>query len=438
MDVDYQLLGNHEFNHGREHLEHIIKKLNSKTLNANIIDTESNEPFLGQAYDIIKVDDLSIGIIGLTTAFVPHWEPKENYHHLTFVDPLLVLEKHIKQLKDKVDYLIVAYHGGVEGDLDTLEYNDMTPGENQGLEILKNFPDVDLLITGHQHLTLNQKLGDTLLIQTGSQGSYLFEITIQKDTNGLLQTECTIHEVPLIPKTEKQWPFVTPKSQKTLHDWATQALTHIPTVKNLPQTHIEASLSNHLFYELHNQVQQQVGQADFSLTPVPNDAFNHFVGRITNESLLKSFPFYNKIATLLITGNELIDMMEYNLAVFNIEDNNIHFNYDFTTPYKHHYHFFSFSGFECEADLSAPVYQRVRRVIDSSTHDLLIPDKEYTLAVSIYHAVSDHGIPHLSEDKIIRISEHDSFYYMQEKLQMMDKKAWNTLQTNYTHLKFKQ
>ena len=113
MDVDYQLLGNHEFNHGREHLEHIIKKLNSKTLNANIIDTESNEPFLGQAYDIIKVDDLSIGIIGLTTAFIPHWEPKENYHHLTFVDPLLVLEKHIKQLKDKVDYLIVAYHGGV-------------------------------------------------------------------------------------------------------------------------------------------------------------------------------------------------------------------------------------------------------------------------------------------------------------------------------------
>lgn len=40
--------------------------------------------FFGREYTIIKRNGLKIGLLGITTQYIPHWEPKENVKGLKF------------------------------------------------------------------------------------------------------------------------------------------------------------------------------------------------------------------------------------------------------------------------------------------------------------------------------------------------------------------
>ena len=63
---------------------------------------ENGEPFTGQGITYMKRQGLTIGVIGLTTQFIPHWEQPEYIETLTFQSAVETLYSQLPELRNKV------------------------------------------------------------------------------------------------------------------------------------------------------------------------------------------------------------------------------------------------------------------------------------------------------------------------------------------------
>ena len=63
MKYDYVSIGNHEFNYGKEYLLNHFRYIDATILNSNLLDSQTNNPFVGVTHDITEIDGYSIGII---------------------------------------------------------------------------------------------------------------------------------------------------------------------------------------------------------------------------------------------------------------------------------------------------------------------------------------------------------------------------------------
>src|SRR5699024_661343 len=134
IGYDYQLIGNHEFNFGQNYRDQIIQDLNADLLVSNIIDDATGKPFLGKPYDIIEREGIKIGIVGVTTSYIPNWELPAHYEGIRFEDAFESAKYNVEIVRDQVDVVILAYHGGFERDLVTKEPLEELTKENQRYE----------------------------------------------------------------------------------------------------------------------------------------------------------------------------------------------------------------------------------------------------------------------------------------------------------------
>lgn len=124
---------------------------------------------------------MTVGILGLTTKNIPVWEPDSHIDRFDFLDPVETAKNWIRHLKDEkqVDVVIIAYHGGFESDPVTGQYLAASNGENQGNELLASLPEIDVLITGHQHLVYQAVTeAGTAVIQSGTKGEFVGRIDL--------------------------------------------------------------------------------------------------------------------------------------------------------------------------------------------------------------------------------------------------------------------
>lgn len=82
--------------------------------------------------------------MGITTQYIPHWEPKENVAGLKFASAYDKIKHYAKILRPQVDVLAVMYHGGFESDPETGKATEPHRGENEGYKILDEIPEVDV------------------------------------------------------------------------------------------------------------------------------------------------------------------------------------------------------------------------------------------------------------------------------------------------------
>ena len=92
-----------------------------------------------------------IGILGLTTSYIPHWEQPRNIKGWKFNSALEAAKQYVPELRQQCDIVIVAYHGGFERDLATGMPTEELTGEDEGYAIVNEVPGIDVFVTGHQH-----------------------------------------------------------------------------------------------------------------------------------------------------------------------------------------------------------------------------------------------------------------------------------------------
>ena len=157
MGYDATAIGNHEFDFGLDNLELRIQQANFPYLAANIQwkASETLPSELGMlAYTTTEVNDLSIGIIGLSTTSTPSTTNPINIVDLSFLDYEPVLRKTVAQLEAvDPDLIFVVAH--------------VCMAALRPLAAAVADLNISLMGGGHCNQLVAERVGETILLESG-------------------------------------------------------------------------------------------------------------------------------------------------------------------------------------------------------------------------------------------------------------------------------
>ena len=347
LGADYVTLGNHDFNHGPEVLSGYLNALDAKCLCANVADAEGRLPVFPSAVHVLG-NGLRVGLVGVVTDWVNRWEKPENMRGLSVTDPLEAARKAVADLGD-VDVLIGIYHGGIERDLSTGRLLSETD-ENIACRLCEEIP-FDLLLTGHQHLALEQgRWKNTVLVQPPANATHYLRITMDENKR---------FESRLCPVSEE--PKYTPAESdlfSELNRWLDLPVGHLSRPLK-PGDHLEMAERGSDIADFFNLVQLSVSGADISCSALANTV-RGFQPDVTVRDAVASYIFSNTLAVLEVTGDILRQGLEQCASYFQVEeDGTIRVSDPFLLPKEAHYNYDYFAGVSYTFDLRRPVGSRV-------------------------------------------------------------------------------
>jgi len=292
MKYDYVTLGNHDFNYGKEYLNNYINYLDSTILNCNLHSSSSGSPFTGVSYDIKEIEGIKIGIIGVTTHYITNWENPQNIKGIEILDAFTEAKKTVEEIQDMVDFVIVSYHGGFERDLDTNNLLTLDTSENQGSKMINEIEGIDLLLTGHQHRSLQGSRNNTAYTQPGFNGQSLSQVVVQYDkTNNTF--EVTTNEVVPLDNVKADQNVLDLVSNV---EKATQEFLDTPVGKMdqdlLIKDQFDARVNKHPLISLINHIQLEYTKADISLCGLGNNV-SGFKKDITIRDVIGTYIYPN-------------------------------------------------------------------------------------------------------------------------------------------------
>lgn len=377
---DVFVLGNHEFNYGLDYLENSYKKHENKLLNANIKGLDLTT----KPYEIYDFDGFKIGVIGLTTSYIPNWEQKDTIKNLEFLNPVEVYGKYEKELKEKADYIIVAYHGGFEKSIDGLNTpTEKLTKENQASELLENYSSIDAILSGHQHRSFVTKLNEVICTQPLNNGQTFARLTLDT-TSGqaevdLLEVENLCIEID--KKLTTRFDDLNIELEKYLDTTIGQFDQDI-----LLEDLCKARFEGHPYVNFLHEVQLASSHAEISVVSIFDQAIG-FRKDVTVRDVLVNYPYPNTLKVLEVPGYKLIEAMEKSVSYFELDqDGKVVINEEFLLPKKKNYNYDMFYGISYEIDLRKEYGNRLFNVkINNEDFDI---NKNYRVVMNNYRATN--------------------------------------------------
>ncbi|WP_336821835.1 bifunctional UDP-sugar hydrolase/5'-nucleotidase [Staphylococcus capitis] len=381
FNFNFGTIGNHEFNYGLKYLKQTIHQLDYSMLCANIF--ENGEPFTGQGITYIKSQGLTIGVIGLTTQFIPHWEQPEYIETLTFQSAVETLYSQLPELRKQSDVVVVSYHGGFERDLETDEPTEALTGENEASEILRLFSDdIDVLITGHQHRDIATIYNQTAVIQPGTRGTKVGKIVLNIEHDNDVQIEsCHLLDVEDCSSFE-----INQQDQNLrvhLEDWLDKKVATLPTSMRVENA-FDARVKPHPFINLLNYILLESSGADITCTAL-FDSAKGFDKDVTMRDIINNYPFPNTFKVIELTGRDIKLAIERSAAYFDLHDEEISVSADFLEPKPQHFNYDIFAGIDYTIHVGRALGERVSDLFVNG--EPLNEHKSYTICVNNYRAV---------------------------------------------------
>ena len=176
MNYDATAIGNHEFDFGLDNLQQRIEQANFPYLAANI-QWKASETLpieLGMlAYTILEVNDLSIGIIGLSTTNTPSTTSPINVVDLSFLDYEPVLRETVAELEaQNPDLIFVVSHVCMQA---------LRPLAAALADL-----NISLMGGGHCNELVAEKIGETILLESNgnfrsyARAHFAYDLSLEK------------------------------------------------------------------------------------------------------------------------------------------------------------------------------------------------------------------------------------------------------------------
>ncbi len=398
INYDYFIPGNHDFNYGKDYLDDFINQISSKTLCQNIY--KGKDLAFKNGYDILMTSQgVKVLIIGITTKYIPNWENPSNIEGLIFKDTVSETKKVVEKHKDEADLIICAYHGGFERDILTDESFVKDTGENQGYRIFKEIPEIDVLLTGHQHREIIQKKGNRIAIQPGANGMFLgsCDITFDKFKN-IVNVEGKLLEAKLYeddPKPKRILKDIESDNQIFLDEVIGEVVEGDLEVKDT----FKARLEKHAIVDFINNIQLDATGAMLSATSLANQV-SGLKKQITIRNVLSTYVYANTLVVVEISGLKLKKYLERCAEYFIVKDGSITYNPRFSYPKVEHYNYDMFAGIDYVFDLLKPFGNRVKSIKYKGKE---IKDTDcFTLALNNYRANGGGDFEMLKNLPIVR------------------------------------
>ena len=384
MGYDAMGLGNHEFNYGLKVIDKAESESKFPWLSANIYKDDGTNYFT--PYIVKTVAGVKVGILGLTTKNIPNWEVPANIAGLVFKDTVDEAKKWVKVLKEteKVDLVVLLTHQGFEKDIDTGK--DLgTSIENQAYAIATTVPGIDVMLTGHTHLSMPGKtLNGVLVMQPKNAGVELCraDVTMEQTATGWKVASKSGTNLPVTSATAADQAILD--ATKTQHETAVNYMKQPigEATGDFPGT--AARTADSAIMDLIQKVQMKYAGTDLSLAamlPTPAPSFKQ--GPLTVRDMYSLYIYENTLFAIKVTGQQIKDELEWSANYFNT------YTYNKTATALVNsavagYNYDMLQGADYTIDITKPVGHRI---VGLTYHGQPMDMKaSYTLALNNYRA----------------------------------------------------
>ncbi len=368
MGIDFNAVGNHEFDKGTEELKRMrnggcekhtrtepcqinrnFPGANFEFLAANV--KKSNEESLFPAYGIKTFKqgkhEIKVGFVGMTLKATPIMVTPEGVKGLRFEDEATTANSLVKHLQNQgVSVLVLVVH---EGGIVQGSHNDAScPGLSGDIVPILNKldPAFDVVVSGHTHRAYACNFGQMnkekpfLLTSAGQYGTFLTHIELDIDPatkkvrhkhahNAVVQSEAFKNSAGLNIEPHVDLPFYGKDKvvEKIVNEYrlASQAqvmkvISHLPNAMMRTQTRSGESVLGNLIADAqwHSTAGENRGKSDFALMN-PGGVRADLViqpggGTVNFGQLFKIQPFGNTLVVKRMTGQQIKDLLEHQYA----------------------------------------------------------------------------------------------------------------------------
>ncbi|HVY34283.1 MAG TPA: bifunctional UDP-sugar hydrolase/5'-nucleotidase [Caulobacteraceae bacterium] len=313
MHYDAMAVGNHEFNFAPQPMWTLKGASHFPWLGANIKQPYTQGAPYFKPYIIKTIKGVRIGIV----AFVcPVVEPVAGYE----LQPIVSSAKAVvAELRPKVDLVVVLLHSGFVRDPVTgvQDSRIQVPGENVAEEFVDQVPGVDVIVYGHVHSELPEKvMNGVLLTEAKFWGQSLAraDITMTKDAQGRWQVASKhAHTIPVTADTPSD-----PDIMKLVRPYRQTLDRYMDTpIAKAAQT-LSGANARYADNPLLDLVQRaELGKgADIALANLPNEKVAIGRGPVTVRQVQNVYPASNSNPILAMTGAQLKDALEHSASFY--------------------------------------------------------------------------------------------------------------------------
>lgn len=298
VELDYSVLGNHEFDIKTAELLQRMKESKFTWLGANVIDTKTNKIFGGMQQFVIRdVGGVKLGIIGL---LLP--ETKQT----SSMEESLTVRDFCETAKEIVPKMREAGANAIIG----LTHLFMAQDKK-----LAGCADFDLILGGHEHTLLQSSAGGTPIFKMTADARELgkFNLNFDAKTKRLESMDWEI-----IPVTDEiadapEFASVFNKYKDLLQKLAEPvgATGVVLDALSLSNRTKETNIGNFIADSYKNATGADIGfvnggsiRADLTYNP----------GTLTKRDVLSILPFNNPVVKVEITGKVLKEILEHGVA----------------------------------------------------------------------------------------------------------------------------
>ncbi len=283
-----------DFAYGPKQFNHLLSQLTYPLLAINCYDKETDE-LAYDPYIIKEINGLKIAIIGIAANIIDKGMPKHFSEGLYFTLGNEELPEIIKEVKDQeADLVVVLSHLGF-------------PHE---VKLAKEVSGIDILLSAHTHNRLYEPLvvNDAIIIQSGCHGSFLGHLDLVIEDKKIVEFK---HHLQVLDQSIDEDSLMKKKIDSLLieeHKIFNEVLGKTNTDLNR-NTILESTMDNFL---LSAMIDYSGAQIAFSNgwrygAPIPK-------GDITLNDLWNIIPVNPVLETVVLSGQELWDMMEENFT----------------------------------------------------------------------------------------------------------------------------
>ncbi len=313
IGYDVAVVGNHDIETGHEVFDSYVDSCNFPVLGANVIDTETNEPYF-QPYTILRRGGVKIAVIGFITAAIPQWIPHQIWSDMKFEGVKESAEKWVKKVQEteKPDYIIGLFHSGMSEGIETEQYK-----ENEVRDVAEQVAGFDIILYGHDHSSNIEQIANPegkkiWCLNPGCHAISVAEVDVtfdidEKDNVLDKQTEAKIQYIGGLRNTNTiEYMRIFMKDFQAVKKYAEEKIGVFTNRIDIQDAYFGSSA----YIDLIQELQLFISGADISFSAPLFFNASIEAGEVSISNLFDISRFEDHLFTLEMTGKEIKDYLE--------------------------------------------------------------------------------------------------------------------------------